>query len=94
MGQARRKHTVEFKREAVRFLAETGHSVREVAAELKVSPGLLWRWQKQYGAGPGPGALPPSEAEELRRLRREVVVLRQEREFLKKAAAYFADPSR
>lgn len=93
MGQARRKYTVDFKREAVRFLEETGRPLREVAEELKVSEGALWRWRKQYGTGTKVGALQPDEAEELRQLRRRVAVLEQERDFLKKAAAYFANPS-
>jgi transposase len=90
MGKVRRKFDEPFKREAVRFLEETGRPLRAVAAELEVSEGSLWRWQRQYGTGrAGPG-LPPSEVEELRQLRRRVVVLEQERDFLKKAAAYFA----
>lgn len=90
MGQIRRKYTAEYKREAVRFLEETGRPLREVAAELQVPESVLWRWRQQYGTGAGVGALTPTEAEELRRLRREIELLRQERDFLKKAAAYFA----
>lgn len=92
MGKVRRRFDEQFKREAVRFLEETGRPLREVAVELKVSEGALWRWRKQWGTGAG-AALSPSEAAELRRLRREVELLRQERDFLKKAAAYFANPS-
>jgi transposase len=92
MGKIRRRFDEQFKREAVRFVEETGRPLREVAVELKVSEGTLWRWRKQYGKGGGE-VLPPSEAAELRRLRREVELLRQERDFLKKAAAYFANPS-
>ncbi len=92
MGKARRKFDEQFKREAVRFLEETGRPLREVAEELKLSEGTLWRWRKQYATGAGE-QLSPSEAAELRRLRREVEILRQERDFLKKATAYFANPS-
>lgn len=92
MGKARRKFDEQYKREAVRFLEETGRPLREVAQELKVSEGALWRWRKQYGAG-ATESLQPSEAAELRRLRREVEILRQERDFLKKATAYFAKES-
>jgi transposase len=92
MGKVRRRFEEPFKREAVRFLEETGRPLREVAVELKVSEGALWRWRKQYGTNSGE-VLPPTEAAELRRLRREVELLRQERDFLKKAAAYFAKPS-
>lgn len=93
MGQARRKYTVEYKREAVRFLEEAGRPVRAVAEELKVPESVLWRWRRQYGTGAHAEAEAPTEAEELRRLRRENALLRQERDFLKKAAAYFAHPS-
>ena len=92
MGKARRKFDEQYRREAVRFLEETGRPLREVAQELKVSEGALWQWRKQYGAG-ATESLQPSEAAELRRLRREVEILRQERDFLKKATAYFASPS-
>jgi transposase len=91
MGKARRQYDEQYKREAVRFLEETGRPLREVAEELKVGAGTLWRWRKQYGTGTGE-QLSPSEAAELRRLRREVAILRQERDFLKKATAYFANP--
>ena len=92
MGKARRKFDEQFKREAVRFLEETGRPLREVAEELTVSEQALWRWRKRYGTGAGE-PLNPSEAAELRRLRRENEILRQERDFLKKATAYFANPS-
>jgi transposase len=93
MGKARRKYDEAYRREAVRFLEETGRPLREVAEELKVSEQSLWRWRQKYGTGPAGGAASASETAELRRLRREVEILRQERDFLKKAAAYFANPS-
>lgn len=92
MGKARRKYDEQYKREAVRFLEETGRPLRAVAAELQVSEAALFRWRKQYGTG-ATERLEPSEAAELRRLRRENEILRQERDFLKKATAYFAQPS-
>ncbi len=92
MGKARRKFDEQYKREAVRFLEETGRPLREVAAELKVSEQALWRWRQKYGTGERE-QLTPTERAELRRLRREVEILRQERDFLKKATAYFAKPS-
>ena len=91
MGKGRRRFDEQFKREAVRFLEETGRSVSEVAAELKVGQQALSRWRQQYGTGTRE-VLSPSEAAELRRLRRENAILRQERDFLKKATAYFANP--
>ena len=92
MGKARRKFDEQYKREAVRFLEETGRPLRAVAGELQVSEQALTRWRKKYGTGAGE-QLSPSQAAELRRLRRENEILRQERDFLKKATAYFAQPS-
>lgn len=92
MGKARRRFDEQYKREAVRFLEETGRPLRAVAAELKVTEQSLWRWRQKYGTGHSE-QLTPSERAELQRLRREVEILRQERDFLKKATAYFAKPS-
>ena len=90
MGRSRRRFDEAFKREAVRFLEETGRPLAAAAAELRVGVKSLMRWRKQYGTGAaGPS---PAETTEVRRLRREVELLRQERDFLKKAAAYFARP--
>jgi len=93
MRKKPRKFTEQYKREAVRFLEDTGRPVQEVADELQVSAQSLYRWQKSLGSGRSNGAVTPSEADELRRLRRENEILRQERDFLKKATAYFASPS-
>jgi len=88
-----RRYEETYKREAVRFLEETGKPVRTVAEELQVSESALARWRRQYGTGEAAGeALTPSDAAELRRLQRENAILRQERDFLKKATAYFASP--
>ncbi len=92
MSRKHRKFDEQYKREAVRFLEETGRPLRAVAAELQVSEQALARWRKQYGTG-AQAQLSPSEAAELRRLRRENEILRQERDFLKKATAYFAQPA-
>jgi transposase len=95
----RRRYGAEFKAEAVRLVRERetrGVSLAELGRELGVGPGLLWQWA--YGAtSPAQGTRPivgETLEEEVRRLRREVTVLRQEREFAKKAAAFFARESR
>jgi transposase len=92
MGKVRRQFDEAYKREAVRFLEETGRPLREVAVELKVSEQALGRWRQKYGTGAGE-VLSPTEAAELKRLRRENEILRQERDFINKATAYFANPS-
>jgi transposase len=93
MPGKRRQFSLEFKEEAVRLLTESGRPLTHVARELGLRPKQLREWRQQFGTT-GPVAPPSSEAEELRRLRRELEVTRQERDFLKKAAAFFAKESR
>ena len=81
----------EFKREAVQLYRTSGKSISRVAEELGVSTESLRRWVKQHEIDEGKHeGLTTSEREELLRLRRENRTLKQEREFLKKAAVFFA----
>ncbi len=98
MKGSRRRFSREFKVEAVRQVLENGRPLAQVARELDISASVLRRWKQQVEANPsesfpGNGRM-KSEDEELRRLRREVVRLRQERDFLKKTAVFFAGESR
>ncbi len=98
MSETRRKYSREFKIEAVRLVTEGGQGVAETARELGINANLLGRWKRQLAeegeeAFPGKGRLKPLE-EEIRRLQGEVKRLRQERDFLKKATAYFARESK
>jgi transposase len=97
MGETpkRRKFSREYKIEAVKLVTEKGLSVAEVARDLGITENLLHRWKRQLRDDPGFELTRKSDAQaaELRRLRRENEVLRQEREILKKAAAYFAKES-
>jgi transposase len=87
-------YTLEFRLEAVRLLRSSGRSVPQLAKELGVSPQTLRNWSTQLDIDEGKAeGLSSSEREELRRLRREVKVLTEEREILKKAAAFFAKES-
>jgi transposase len=89
----RRVHTPEFKAETVQLVLTGGRSVGEVARELDLAESLVRSWVRQadVDAGRGPsGALTTAEKEELSRLRKEVKVLRMEREILKRAATFFA----
>ena len=88
----RRSFSPEFKLEAVRLVTDSGRPLSQVARELQLRPEQLRQWKKQAQAS---GQVARSQAalsaeEEVRRLRREVEVLRQERDFAKKAAAFFA----
>ncbi len=88
-------YTKEFKREAVRLLRSSGRPVPQLAKELGVSQGSLRNWAAQLDVDDGKSeGLSSGEREELRRLRRENKVLAEEREVLKKAAAFFASESR
>lgn len=88
----RRKYTPEQRADAVRVVRKVGN-LAKVARELDLTPSALRSWVQQAdideGQG-GDGALTTAEREELRRLRRENQTLEMERDFLKKAAAFFA----
>jgi transposase len=100
MENERRQYDAEFKREALRLLEVSGKPVAELARDLGVHPSLLWRWRRIVRrAGPGAEVFPGqgkrlSSEEEVERLRRELEQVKLERDFLKKAAAYFAKESR
>ena len=88
----RRRFTVEQKADAVRMVREVGN-LAQVARDLELTETSLRNWVKQadIDQGKGPeGALTTEELAELRRLRRENRILRMERDFAKKAAAFFA----
>ena len=84
----------EFRARAVELVRSTGLSKAQVARDLGVNPETLRLWVKpaEIDAGRRDG-LTTDEKAELARLRREVAVLREEREILKKAAAFFARES-
>ena len=95
----RRKYTQEFKEEAVRLLERDERSGEDIARELGVDRSALYRWRRELGLKPAAigsvsEALSPDEREELRRLRKEVVRLREDKEILKKATAFFAKESK
>lgn len=89
------RYPKEFKLEAIRLLNEGEKPVAEIARELGVKRTLLYRWRdelnsKSDGAFKGAGRPKSDEMSELSRLRQENKALREERDILKKAAAYFA----
>ena len=92
MKQAR--YTEEFKQDSVRQITDKGHPVAEVSERLGVSCYSLYQWMKKYGLGKSATAMRVgSRDEELRRLRAELKRVTEERNILKKAAAYFARTS-
>jgi transposase len=90
----RKQFTPEFKREAVQLVESGSRSASELARELGVRRNQLYKWQREFQAR-GTGAFPGSGARkerttEIARLTRELARVTEERDILKKAAAYFA----
>jgi len=88
MKKAPRTFTAEFKREAVRLAQTSGKPIAQIARELGISDTSIHEWRKQLAsqrdeAFPGSGHQTAQE-EELRRLKRELEVTRQERDILKR----------
>ena len=95
--KTRRRYTDEFKAEAVRLVRDSARPVAQVARDLGIADHLLYRWRAEQQRAESQGRTRQSmrtEQEELARLRRENVTLKQERDFLKRAAAFFAKESR
>jgi transposase len=87
-------YPAEFRREAVELVRTSGRSTAEVARSLGICDATLYNWVKAdkeaQERAANPSALTESEQAELRRLRKEVIDLKTDREILRKAAAYFA----
>jgi transposase len=92
----RRQFTDEFKQQAVRLVLDEGRSVTVVARELDLTRTALQNWVEQARADRSGGktGLTTAERDELARLRKENRILQEEREILKKAAAFFAKHQR
>ena len=91
MGK-RIRYTEEFKLGAVAQVTDKGHSVTSVAGRLGVSTKSLYDWVKRYGAQQDK-IVSSAEHDEIKRLKAELKRLTEERDILKKAAAYFASES-
>ena len=89
--RTRRTFTAQYRREAARLVIDTGRPISHVAKEIGIREQLLGRWVALERARDDkpPPALDVNERAELERLRLEVAELRMDREFLKKATAFF-----
>lgn len=92
----RRRFDDDFKRQAVRLVLDEGQAVAAVARDLDLTQTALREWVKRARADRTKGrtGLTTAEREELARLRKENRILQEEREILKKAAAFFAKERR
>lgn len=92
----RQRHSREFKLEAVRQLERGDKTGVQLALELGIKRDLLYRWRDdlqangEAGAFPGSGRPVGDQQGEIARLKRELELVKEERDILKKAAAYFA----
>ena len=94
--RTRRSFTDDYKAGAVRVVLDEGRTVAEAARDLGVTESSLRNWVEQARADrtKGKTGLTTAEREELVRLRKELRIVQEEREILKKATAFFAKQSR
>jgi transposase len=93
-GDSHRHFSDEFKLDAVKLVLDKGMSVRKVARELDIHPNLLYSWRRRFldqgdNAFVGKGHIKPEDVE-LKRLRKELADVKEERDILKKAVAFFS----
>src|SRR3989338_3998825 len=90
----KQRYSEEYKAEAVKLVLERGLSVMQAALDLGVGKSTMAKWVQVWRDRKASGVeITPAELEELKRLKKEVRVLREERDILKKCAAYFAKDS-
>jgi transposase len=91
--KSRKQYSDEYKSEAVRLVKDSGKPVTQIARELGINANVLHRWAREEHEAQAAGrtrGIVKAEQEELVRLRRELARVTQERDFLKRAAAFFA----
>ena len=91
----RRRYSKEFKLEAVNLANESGVTLNQTAQELGIGAGLLGRWRRELSVEGASAFKGQGHArdEEMMRLKRELVRVKKERDFLKEAATFFAKES-
>jgi transposase len=92
--KTRRKFDRAFKLEVLKLIQKSNRTIQSIAQELGIHPGVISRWRRQFreqenDAFPGKGHQTPEE-EEIRRLKKELADVKEERDILKKAVAFFA----
>ena len=87
------RYTEEFKVEAVKQITERGHAVADVSARLGMSTYSLYQWIKRYSMPEVERIAAQDQQAEIRQLKAELKRVTEERDILKKAAAYFAKAS-
>lgn len=94
MTQTRKRYTTEFKQEAIALWQTSEKSAAEIERDLGITGGILYQWQKESKKrakveADGSAA----EAAEIKRLKKELALVRQERDILKKAVSIFSRPN-
>ncbi len=94
----RNRYTNEFKRDVLEMAASGERSIPQLERDLGITPGLIYKWRDRYQVEQSNGKLRPSQeraaAAELRQLKRELAIVRQERDILKKAIQVFSRDQR
>jgi transposase len=100
MSKERRKYSKEFKLEAIQLYEKGERPVSEVERELGITQGLLWKWKadlekqpKKEEAFPGNGKLSETDAR-IRQLEREIALLKEDKEILKKVLTMYSKDGR
>ena len=98
MGSSRRQYDKAFKKEVVRLGTEEGRGIAQLARDLGIHENLIYTWRQKFGedpegAFPGKGRLKPQD-EEMRRMKRQLEDVTEERDILKKALAVFSRGTR
>ncbi len=91
----RTKFSKEFKKEAVELLRSSGKTSLEIAGDLGINRDNLLRWKREFETeerNTGRISINPEDSEEIKRLKKEMLILKQERDILKKALGIFSKP--
>ena len=93
VNMSSKRYTEEFKIEAIRQVVDRGYSIAEVADGLGTTTHSLYAWKKKYGPDAAEHQVKLESNQEIKRLKKELRRVTEERDILKKAAVYFASQS-